>query len=64
MLPLHYSYTVYNIEADRQYVINIGLKVCFETNQCTLETQLLNNVTVPKPMCGWDTDFITQGKIP
>lgn len=48
---------------ERQYLIDLTLKACFDaTEPCQQTVLILRNYLVTKPQCAWYTGFIESGK--
>ena len=54
-------YKIHNYEESRQYGVDLSLEVCLNHDKCEFKTTLLNNATLTKPLCKWDSGFLIPG---
>lgn len=60
---LFVRYKVTDLTGERQYLIDLTLKACFDaTEPCQQTVLILRNYLVTKPQCAWYTGFIETGK--
>lgn len=58
-----HRYKVTDLIGERQYLLDLKLKACFDATQpCQLIVNILSNYIVTKPRCAWYTGFVQTGK--
>ena len=58
-----HRYKVTDLTGERQYLLDLKLKACFDATQpCQLIVNILSNYIVTKPRCAWYTGFVQTGK--
>jgi len=63
ILVLRYSYSIEELGAARQYLANVRIRVCLESqDQCEIDVDILTNVLLPILPCHLDTGFEIQSK--
>ncbi|KAK3609660.1 hypothetical protein CHS0354_035945 [Potamilus streckersoni] len=45
------DYSITDLKADKLFVLNMNLTVCFEKQSCVFELNVLKNLQLPKPLC-------------
>lgn len=50
------------LEVSKKYVLDMGVSVCLEPNQCDLNVPILNQVLIPILNCDLTMDFNIQGE--
>lgn len=56
-------YKVTDLMGERQYLIDLTFKACFDAMEpCQQTVLILRNYLVTKPQCAWYTGFIESGK--
>ncbi|XP_053398211.1 uncharacterized protein LOC128556642 [Mercenaria mercenaria] len=55
------TYSIRNYEESRQFGIDMSLTVCLSHDNCEFQMTLLDNKTLTKPLCRWDTGFMITG---
>ena len=56
-------YKIYNNPDERTYAMTAKLKLCFQGDNCELLHTILDNATIPYPICKLDAGFLDPGEI-
>jgi hypothetical protein len=58
-----YSYAIYDLKSDHQYMIEMNISICFESSElCMFIQPIFSNTKLTKKPCQWQTGFINQSK--
>ena len=58
-----YSYAIYDLKSDHQYMIEMNISICFESSEpCMFVQPIFSNTKLTKKPCQWQTGFINQSK--
>jgi hypothetical protein len=57
-----FSYDIEDLKYKRQFVVNLQLSICLESNgPCLMTIPILDNAILPKSVCDWKSNFIDPG---
>jgi len=57
-----FSYDIEDLKYKRQFVVNLQLSICLESNgPCLMTIPILDNAILSKSVCKWKSNFIDPG---
>ncbi|XP_060582668.1 uncharacterized protein LOC132739036 [Ruditapes philippinarum] len=57
MGALRIRYSIMNLEAEKQYVLNLQMSICMKSSACEENLVLLEDARIPKIGCDWNTSL-------
>jgi hypothetical protein len=54
---IFFSFIIYDLYAENEYLISMNLSVCFEPDNCQVVYDIFINVRMPRPTCDWDKSY-------
>ncbi|XP_033724553.1 uncharacterized protein LOC117314596 [Pecten maximus] len=58
---LRADYTIFNLESEGMYLVNLDLSLCFEKSSCEWTAPVLKNTPLPKQSCDWNRPMADPG---
>lgn len=59
---LYFRYHIDSTEMTKNFVINVNISVCYETDSCEVNVRILNNFVVKKKNCNNRNGFLDKCK--